>query len=132
MISPTECNQEKQNTGQKAITLCLHLPVRSYITTVPRSDHHHIPEQKETVVKTRQCRFKHTQISDQAQQELQLWCPEIVCAAHVIQAVMQKHTTRCPYGNVNKKQTYRTLPTTITFISMQTGFRSNLVPTPCG
>lgn len=132
MISCSECNQEKQNTGQKALKLCLHLPVCSYITTVPRSEHHHISEQRDTVVKTRQCRFKNTEISDQTQQELLSQCPEIFCAAHAIQAMMQKHNTRCQYGNVHKKQTYRTLSTTTTFISMQTCFRSNLVPAPCG
>lgn len=44
-------------------------------------------------------------MSEWAQQELPFWGPKTVCAAHVIQAMMQKHNARCPYGNANKKQT---------------------------
>lgn len=55
------------------------------------------------MINTRQYQFKTTQISEQSQQELLAQCPKTVCAAHVIQTMMQKHNARCPYGNVNKK-----------------------------
>lgn len=65
---------------------------------------------------TRQYWFKATPASEWSQQELLFWCPKTVCAAHVIQPMVQKHNTRSPYGNVNKKQTYKTLTALIAVI----------------
>lgn len=111
-------------------TVCLHMPVCTYISTVPTSEHFHIPEHRDTVTSTKQHWFKATPLSEWSQQELLFWCPKTVCAARLIQAMLPKHNTRCPYGNVNKNQTYKTLPAITAVIPTQTCYGSNLVPTP--